>query len=259
MTATTKTTKRWTVEEAVAHFDAMPETAKTLVGVLKVCIADKTPIGLLDGRNIWTYSYSHSKGEWYRSQLELKTPASARRRMDSLDDEDGYYCLAPTHVTECLAWLDKLSRAHVDPVKWGFIMCEGKEESAVLTCTHVMNGAPVKDYLAPVPWNAQHGEALCAECAASDTMEYAFRACYRCYLKYQMSDIVVETYTVVANDGNTANITRDGDDAEFHIHRPDGIPVEKFRDDLPIGKVIEMKRRVERTKPVPTSAVAAAA
>jgi hypothetical protein len=242
--------KQWTVTEAVERFWEMAETANAgAASKVKAHVADRVPIALLDGRNIWTYE--HVGDEWVRFQMELTTPEAARRRMEPLRNE--HYCLVPQvdgqNHTKTIEWLDNMTRARVGTVKWGFIRCEDdKEQPGVLTCVHVMfAGAPVKDYVIPAPLQAKYGEALCADCADGKGQEDdKFITCYHCYLRSQNCVKVTETYVVVGNKGDHADIARDGDNKEFHIRRPAGMSIADFQAAYPVDKIVELSRMVEQ-------------
>ena len=259
--------KRWTVDEAVERFWEMAETADVKhSSAIQVHVADRVPIALLDGRNIWRYSPVGGECELVRLQVSAPEPGRYRGTATvvqtalgikpyvgffgalKLKDEVGVEF--EVDATKNIEWLDNVTHATPAPVKEGFIKCgDGTEQPGVVTCHHVMfGGAPVKDYRVPVPYKGEYGVALCAACfdGQGKSGERGIY-CYHCYLKSQNRVRVTETYVVVANDGETADLTRESDGWEGHVHRSGtGLSVAEFKMKFAVDDTVEFHRMVER-------------
>ena len=212
-------------------------------------IANREPIAVLDGRNIWAYDYV-GDARWARSQHELPTPEAAEQRLTEMN-EDGYNTLAPppaqTHTL--IDGLDKKLNAEISNVKHGFILCgkDGKQEPGIGVCDHVMHGAPVVRHRAPAPDQAEYGVALCAECDKTSKVDHI--VCHKCFQRIQNSVKVTATALVITNDGNTAALVleENGEYLKCFLSRLANESVEEFREKLSVGKTIEVTKMVEQS------------
>lgn len=201
------------------------------------------PISLWTGSVIWKYLKA-TKG-WVRFKSEFSSPELAERRAQD-DADKGELVQNITDMDTGLEILDKWTQAEVSPVPVGFIRCDnGKLEPAIFVCDHVLyEGAKPVVHKLPNPRNAEYGQSFCDKCVG--TMEHIHQYCYRRYLRRVTSQRIEETYAVISNNGEVANLTREGDGYECHTHRPAEISVAEFQREYPEGGTATVTRLVER-------------
>ena len=152
-------------------------------------ISNHQSIALQIGQVIWFYIWVE---KWVRIKIELPSSESACLRADNLNDEG---CLVlQTEDANAVLHLDKALHAEVSLVKMGFVLCghDNKEEPAICACAHVLGGASVVSYLAPVPYLGEFGQAYCAKCVENADDEHDahdYIVCFHCYQKRLKTDV----------------------------------------------------------------------